>query len=461
MRGTGSPPARGALARRDWTQGSIIGNLWALYWPMLITSFLTTLGPFIDLFWVSKLGAASIAGVGVSGIAVMVVSSLMTGLFQGTSAMCSRAIGAGDEQTANRTAQQAFVVGIAYSIILAAIGVFLAEKILTVLGLDSKVVEQGAAYMRIQFIGMVTLGSLTLAQSVMYASGDSRTPMKINLGYRIFHMVLCPFLIFGVGTFPALGVRGAALSNVIAQALGGSIALWVLFSGRTRLQVTLKNFRFDRSIIWRTVRIGIPASITQIERSFSDLVLVRFIIPFGTFAVAAHSVAQRIDQLVQMPCGGIGTAAGVLAGQNLGAGKPERASRGGWIAAGLATCWTVAASILIWFGAEQFINFYANGNADVVQIASTFLKIQILGYILWGMVIALSMCLNGAGDTMITMVTNLTAMWGVAITLAFVLSQYTDLGVNGIRWAMVIGITARALIYAIYFKTGRWQHKKV
>jgi Na+-driven multidrug efflux pump len=209
------------------------------------------------------------------------------------------------------------------------------------------------------------------------------------------------------------------------------------------------------------VRIGIPASITAVERSFSDLVLVKFIIPFGTFAVAAHSVAQRIDQLVQMPCGGLGTASGVLAGQNLGAGKPERAAKGGWIAAGLATAFTVIASLLIWLWVEKLINFYANGDANVVQYASAFLRIQIFGYILWGAVIALSMCLNGAGDTFITMVTNLTAMWGLAITLAFVLSRYTDLGVYGIRWAMVIGITARFIIYATYFKSGRWQRKRV
>jgi putative MATE family efflux protein len=285
--------------------------------------------------------------------------------------------------------------------------------------------------------------------------------MKINIGYRIFHMMLAPMLVFGVWIFPQLGVRGAALSNVIAQAIGGSLALWILFSGRTRLRVTLKNFRFDRALIWRTVRIGIPASITAVERSFSDLVLVRFIIPFGTFSVAAHAVTQRIDQLVQMPCGGLGTAAGVLAGQNLGAGKPERASRGGWMAAGLATAFTVTASILIFFGAQKFIAFYAPGNPEVVRLASDFLKIQIFGYLLWGGVIALSMCLNGAGDTTITMITNLTAMWGVAISLAFILSNFTELGVYGIRWAMVIGITARAIIYAAYFKSGRWQRKKV
>lgn len=457
----GAAVISGRVSRRDWTQGSIIGNLWSLYWPMLITSSLTTLGPFIDLFWVSKLGAASIAGVGVSGIAVTVVNSLMMGLFQGTSAICARSVGAGDEQTANRTAQQAFVLAIAYSLIMAIIGIYLAEQILILLGVSSEVVEQGAAYMRIQFIGMVTMGMLSMSQSVMNASGDSRTTMKVNVSYRLFHVILCPFLIFGIWIFPELGVRGAALSNVISQATGGSIGLWILFSGRTRLRVTLKNFRFDRSIIWRTMRIGIPASITSVERSFSDLVLVRLIIPFGTFAVAAHSVVQRIDQLVQMPCAGIGSAAGVLAGQNLGAGKPERATKGGWIAAGLATAFAVVASILIWFFGHGFIDFYASSNTDVVNLANDFLRIQVLGYVLWASVLSLSMCLNGAGDTFITMVTNLTAMWGVAITLAFVLSNFTPLGVYGIRWAMVIGITARCIIYASYFKSGRWLRKKV
>jgi putative MATE family efflux protein len=451
---------RGGMQHRDWTKGSIFGNLMSLSWPMLIGNTLNTLGPTIDMIWIGKLGAASIAGVGVSAIAIMVVNSLMTGLFTGTSAMVARFVGAKDEHSANRVAQQAFVVGLAYSILLAMVGVFLAAKILRLLGVAPDVVTQGAAYMRIQLVGIVTMGAITAGQGIMNASGDTRTPMKISLSYRILHIGLAPCLIFGLGIFPNLGVRGAALSSVISQAVGGGIAMWILFSGRTRLRVTLKGFAFDRSIIWRTLRVGFPASITQIERSFSDLVLVRFIIPFGTFAVAAHSVSQRIDQFVQMPCGSIGTSAGVLAGQNLGAKQPARASRTGWIAAGLATGFALLCSVAIWFWAEPLIRIFSS-QEDVVGFASAFLRIQIAGYLLWGGVIALSMCLNGAGDTLITMLTNLTTMWALALSLAYVLSQHTSLGVYGIRWAMVAGIAIRAIIYTIYFKAGRWQRKTV
>lgn len=236
--------------------------------------------------------------------------------------------------------------------------------------------------------------------------------------------------------------------------------MWILFSGRTRLSVTLRNFRLDRSIIWRTVKIGIPASVTNMERNFADLVLVRFTVPFGTFAVAAHSVVQRIDQFVQMPCGGLGMAAGVLGGQNLGANQPERAARTGWLAVGLSTGLTVIWSVAVWFWAEHLVRIF-NAEPGLVEIASTFLKIQIASYVLWGMVIALSMCLNGIGDTMITMLTNLTTMWGVAIVLAYFLSQVPSLGVYGIRWGIVTGIVVRAVIYSTYFKMGRWKHKKV
>ena len=418
------------------------------------------LGPTIDMIWVGRLGAASIAGVGVSGIAVMVVNSLLAGLFTGTLAMIARFMGAGDEQSANRVAQQAFVIGVAFSILMAIIGIFLAKPILTLLGLGTDVIAEGAAYLRIQFVGTVTMGSMAVARSIMQASGDTVTPMKISIGFRLFHVVLCPFMVFGWWIFPSLGVSGAALSNVISQGLAGVLGLWILFSGRTRLLVTLRNFRFDGNIIWRTVKIGIPASITHIERSLSDLVLVWFVIPFGTLAVAAHSLAHRIDQFIQMPCGGLGTAAGVLAGQNLGAGQPERAARTGWLGAGLSTGFTVICSVVVWFWAENLVSIF-NAEPSLLEVAGTFLRIQIAGYVLWGMVIALSMSLNGLGDTVITMLTNLSTMWGVTVTLAYFLPRVPGLGVYGVRWAMVAGIAMRAVIYSVYFKGGRWKHKKV
>lgn len=460
MRGGEGLSLRGSAAKRDWTQGSILGNLWSLSWPALITTTINSMGPTIDMIWVGKLGSTSIAGVGVSALAIQVINSLIFGLFTGTSALVARFIGARDEETANRIAQQSFVIAASFSLLMAIIGILMAERILTLLGVAPGVVAEGAAYMRIQMGGIVTMSVLQVSQNIMQASGDTRTPLKIGVSYRLLQVALCPALVFGLWLFPDLGVRGAALSNVIAQGLGGAFALWFLLSGRTRLKLTFKGFRFDRNIIWRTIRIGIPSSVTSMERNFAGLVLVAFITPFGTIAVAAHALALRIDQFIQMLANGLGTPAGVLAGQNLGAGQPERSAKTGWLAAALATGIAIVFSIIIWFWVEYLLRIF-NSEPDLVATAAVFLRIEIASYLVWGAVITFTQVLNGMGDTMIPMVTNMVTVWAVQMPLAFFLPGIGGLGVYGVRWAMVAGIVGRGIIYPLYFKTGRWKRKKV
>ena len=459
-RGMRGPPGRRAAFDRDWTQGSIVRNLWSLSWPITISGSLNMLGPTIDMIWVGKLGAAAIAGVGLAGMAVMVVNSAKMGIVTGMRAMIARFIGAQDLEGANHVAQQSFVISASFGIFLAIIGIFLAESILSMFGVEADVVKEGAAYMRIMFVGSVFMSLRMMGEGIMQASGDSRTPMRIIMFCRLLHVAICPFLIFGWWIFPRLGVTGAAMTNVISQSLGVALGLWVLFSGRTRLRLTLKNFSLDPRMIWRVVRIGIPASITGVERSFANLVLMKFIVPFGTFAVAAHSLIQRVDSFIHMPTMGFGQGSGVLAGQNLGAGKPERAEKTGWTAAGLCTCVMVVGAVVIWFWAEKVVGIF-NTEPSLVEIASTFLRIEIVSYMVFGLVIVLTQCLNGVGDTMIPMVTTLVTMWGVQVPLAYFLPRFTNLGVYGVRWGIVTAIVMRAGIYGTYFKMGRWKRKQV
>ena len=457
---SGGRGRRGARASRDWTKGGIIRNLWLLGWPMMVGSLLNQIGPVIDMMWVGRLGAAAMAGVGVAGMAVMVVNSLRMGLSVSTRAMVARFIGSDDTENANHVAQQTLVISVAFSTTLAIIGIFLAETILELLGLEPDVVAQGAAYMRIQFVGSVTMSLWMMAESTMQASGDSVNPMRIVVGFRLLHIALSPFLIFGWWIFPSLGVSGAALANVLAQGIGGAIGLWFLFNGRTRLRLTLRKFRFDGKMIWRLVKIGLPASVTGAERTFANLTLMWFVVPFGTAAVAAHSLIERIDVFAHMPTQGFGMAAGVLAGQNMGAGQPERAEKTAWQAAGLITIAMFIVAGLIWVGAEGLVRLF-NSEPELVKIASTFLKIQIVSYLMFGLVVVLMQCLNGVGDTVIPMLTTLLSMWLVQVPLSFYLSRFTTLDVYGVRWGIVSAIVVRGLIYAAYFKSGWWKRKRV
>ena len=150
----------------------------------------------------------------------------------------------------------------------------------------------------------------------------------------------------------------------------------------------------------------------------------------------------------------------MLAGQNLGAGQPERAEKSGWLASGLVTGMMVVGSVIIFFWAEDIVRVF-NTESGLVIIASTFMRIQIVGFLMLGVALVLTECLNGVGDTMTPMVASITTMWLVQVPLAYFLPQVGNLGVYGVRWAMVSALVMRAATYIVYFRLGRWKSKRV
>jgi putative MATE family efflux protein len=445
---------------RDWTKGSLTANLWGLAWPVIISSTVMTMGPIIDTIWIGKLGSAQMAGVGVATIIVMLVNSLIMGLFTGLRALVARFVGAGDAAGARHAAQQGVVVGAVFSLVVAAIGLFFAESILKIWRLQPDVVAYGASYMRISLVAVFTMSFGMMAQNTMQASGDTRAPMIISVITRLLHIGLCPLLIFGVGIFPDLGVRGAALSSAITQGLAGVIGFWVLFNGKTRLRLTMKDFSLDGKIIWRMVKIGIPASINGLHMNIGNVVFMWFVSPFGTLAVASHHLVARVDTIVVMPAMGLGTAAGILAAQNLGAGQPGRAEKTAWLAIGWFTGAYLVLSVLGLVFTDGIVRIF-NTEPGLVSMASNFLKIQISGYVLMGIGAIIMNVLNSVGDTLRAMLIDMANLWGVRIVLAYLLPRVTNLGVYGIRWAIVADALSSVIIFVIYLMAGRWKRKKV
>jgi putative MATE family efflux protein len=445
---------------KDWTEGNIIINLMMLSWPVVISQSLNMIGPTIDLIWVGRLGETSIAAVGVSGMAVMFIMSAMMGLSQGARAMVARFVGAGDLPGANNVAIQSFNISACYSIIMASIGILYTETILKILGVHPNVVLEGATYMRIMFIG-VGIGSFRMmAESIMQASGDAITPMKIGLIFRVVHVLICPFLIFGWWISPKMGVSGAAMANVISQGIGLIIGLSVLFSVGTRISIAIKNIRVDLSIIWRIIRIGIPASIMSMQRGLGQLILMAFMVPFGTTAVAAHTVLQRVEMIMVMISMGLGIAAGTLAGQNLGAMKPERAEKSGLYACGITEAVMIFSSILLFIWPEHVVRIFAT-DPGLVETSSLYLRIAAVGFTVMGLGPVFMQFFSGAGDTMFPMIVSLINTWLLLLPMAWLLPKIGDLGATGVRWAMSGGMIWPAIAYMIYFKIGKWKTIKV
>jgi putative MATE family efflux protein len=445
---------------KDWTQGSIFKNLVSLSWPMTVTQTLMSLGPTIDMIWVGKLGPVAVAAVGVSGVVVQLAQGLMMGLTTGMRALISRAIGANDMETARRVAQQAVVVTAVYSILMALIGHFFGERIVSFISSDPEVIRLGTMYLRIEFIGGATMTFRLMMDAIMQASGDSMNPMTIALIFRFFHISLSPFLIFGWWIFPKLGVTGAAYTGIIAQSLGVILGLRVLIGAKSRVRLNFKGFRLDFGIIWRIIRIGFPASITGMQRSLNQFFLQTFMAAFGVAVLAAHVITQRVEMFILMPAMSFGQGAGVLVGQNLGAKKPERAEKTAWVAALVVEAFVVTIAVATFIWDKQVVHIF-NNDPSMDAVAIQFIHIAALGWAVMGFTFVLMNSLQGAGDTWPTMIINVTTTWLITMPFAYFLPKYTSWGAISIRWAITASAIVGSMANIIYFRLGKWKTRKV
>ncbi len=449
-----------SLTARNWTEGPIAGNLLLLSWPMVVMEGLYVLSQLVDMIWIGRLGPSAIAGVGIANIVIMMVMAMDFGIIIGVRAMVARYVGANDIAGANHIAAQAIILSVAWGGLMTLIMTVTGQHIMGLFGLEPDVVAEGNAYLRISFYGWIAMDLLVINLYIMQSAGDTIRPMFLEAAIRVVHIALAPFLVLGLWIFPPLGVSGAALSNVVSQALGGCIGLYILLSGRTRLHVHLSDFRLDLGIIYRIFRIGIPALIMNVQRSIGQFLLTLLIAPFGTMAVAAHSLAARVEMFVFLPGMGLGNGAGVLVGQNLGAGQPQRAERSAWTAVGIlqALMVVVCAALLIW--AEPIIRVFTS-DPELIEIGALFIRIATPGFFFIGFTSVLQNCIATAGDTVPNMVISLVMLWIIEMPMAYFLPKYTDIGVLGIRWALVAGILSGSAMYFVYFRLGRWKRKKI
>ena len=446
---------RSAYATRDLTKGSIPKNLWFLGWPQVVEGKLSVIDHLADLIWAGRLGFQAIAGLGVAQTYLMLVMTTRMGLDTGMRSMIARAVGSRDIPYANHVFMQSLTVATIFAAMAVLVGLLFTEPLLQVLGLSDAVVDHAAGYMRVQFVVMAVMGYQRLSASALQASGDSMTPLKAATVTRVVHLALSPLLIFGVWWFPRMGLTGAAVANLVAVSVGGGITYYALIKGTSRLTLDVRKYSIDLPLIWRLVKIGAPASVTNMQRGLGQLIVVGIVASFGDGALAAFALTRRTENVVNQGSRGLGRAAGALAGQNLGAGFPDRArSSINW-----ALIYVAGGTIVIAGGFLLFPELVAkvfNSDADFVSQAATWISIVALGYLSMSAVQVFTQALNGTGATMAPMVITLSTMWALEIPLAFALSLLTPLGQYGVPWAIVIGMTARLALFFVYYSRGRW-----
>lgn len=456
------PSARPRDRHQDLTTGSIPRHLWSLSWPQVLEGVLNVTDQVVDLIWAGRLpgGFRALAGVGVAQSFTQFGMMARQGLDMSARAMISRAVGAKNIPLANHIALQAFTLTGVYSLVMIVVGLFLTDVFLRLIGASQAIQAETAAYMRIQFMGMSTMSFRMASGAALQSAGDVITPLKATTLTRVTHIALTPFMMFGWWWFPAFGLPGAARANVIAQLLGCVINFRTLLKGHSRLHLTLRGYRVDYGLLWRLLKLGAPASVAGLERATAQLVLLGLVVPFGDVALAAYSLTRRMEMFSNFGSMGLGQAAGILVGQNLGAGDPHRAKASiGWALVYVGIMKSVIGTLIFLFPVALVTIF--TPQEDVVQLTSIWLRIQVLAAVFMGMSMVFQQSFNTAGDTVAPLVVTLVGVWGVELPLAWLLSHGAGVGPLGVGYAAIAGMAARLVCYVPYFYWGRWLRVKV
>ncbi|MEI6147656.1 MAG: MATE family efflux transporter [bacterium] len=446
--------------RNDLTQGPLAQSLTRLAGPMFVSTTLQNAQSVIDLFWVGRLGSDAVAALAVSGTLLMLLFPVVMGLSTGTVAMVARCIGAGRGHEAAEVGGQSLVVALVFGLAAGVVGWFSAEWLCRLQGGSQEVVRLGTEYMGISFLGCFTVFLLFIGSSILQASGNTMVPMQAMLLSNVLNIGLAPVFIFGLLGVPRMGVRGAALATVLAQAVAAAVVLRVLISGSAGVRIQACHWWPRRDLVWRLVRIGVPSSGQMLSRSLMSVVLMRVVAGFGTAAVAAYGIGVRFHMIVLMPAFVLGNAAATMVGQNLGASRPDRAERVAWLATGMDVAIMLGSALILMVWAAPLVGLFDSA-PGVVAMGTRYLRVVSLFYVPAAFSIVLGRALQGAGDTVAPMVTTIIGLWGLQVPLAFILPHFFTSATDGIWWSIAVALTANGLMVAAWFQRGKWKHRRV
>jgi putative MATE family efflux protein len=446
-------------SEQDFTEGSLNRAVGLLAVPMVVEMLGESLFAVTDAFYVARLGPDALAAVGLTESMLEIVYAVAVGLAMATTAMVARRIGEKNERGAARAAVQSIVIGVAFSVVLGALGAFYAPELLGLMGASPETVAAGATYTRVLYAGMVSVLLLFLNNAIYRGAGDATTAMRALWIANGINVIVDPCLIFGLGPFPEMGLMGAAIGTNIGRGAGVLYQLWGFHTGR-RLRIERKDLSIDLSVIKSLLRLSAGGVGQLLVATGSYVVLIRLLAGFGSAVLAGYVVAIRVVLFILLPAWGLSNAAATLVGQNLGAGKPDRAERSVW----LTGMWNMAFMALVTFLFVVFARpivelFTTDPAASPVGVEA--LTIISYGYIFyaWGMV--MMQAFNGAGDTWTPTRINIACFWMFEIPLAYALAGPLGMGPTGVFWAIALSYSLSAVVGLILFRRGKWKQKKI
>ena len=449
---TTTAPVHG-VQRTALVSGPLTSAILRLALPAVGTSLLQLAFLLVDTFWVGRiLGPAALAAVSTAGFAVWMVAALAEMVAVGLTAVAARRHGEGAHGMAAVVAGTTLTLGLALGVLVGAGGWLLVPALFDVMHTPAQVTDLGRLYLTTYLVGAPLVFGFFAVEATFRASGDTRTPLILLGTSVVLNVALDPLLIVGAGPLPALGIAGAAVAAVLTR--GAALAMgFVILTRRRLVRLTV----FDWRSAFTALRIGLPVAFTGVFFSFVYIGLTRITTRFGVPALAALGIGHKLEGLSYMVSVGFGLASAAIVGQNIGAGRVDRARSAGWLTASYAAGLGSIVGVAFIAFPDLMVGIFTS-DPDVIADGSMYLRAMALAQVSMGFEIVLQSALGGAGYTVMPMLWN--ALFTAArIPLAAWLAGI--LGVAGVWWAIGLTAVARGIAMALLWRGERWHGVRV
>ncbi|HEX3159464.1 MAG TPA: MATE family efflux transporter [Gemmatimonadaceae bacterium] len=421
--------------------------------PAVASNLLMTLFASVDAYWVGMhVGALGLAAVSTAIFWIWMAVSVAEMVGIGLTAVAARRHGERRPEEAARTAGDAIVLAVVLGLAVAVVGELAVDRLFAIMHTSPEVTALGRTYLRTYLLGAPLMFGYFAVDAAFRASGNTRTPFVLLAISVAVTLVLDPVLILGLWGAPPLGVAGAAVATVATRSVACVLGVTLL------MRRGLVRFGRPRgAAIASIVRIGLPTAATGVFFSFVYVFLTRTTTQFGTPALAALGLGHRIESWVYMIALGFGATAAAVVGQNLGAGRVDRATRAGWVSVGYGSIpgLALAATMLL---APEAVAGWFTADAAVIAETARYLRIASVSMLVLCSEVVLEGALGGAGATVAPMVVSM-SLTAARLPLAVLLSAHW--GAAGLWWAISATAAARGVAMAVLWRSGRWKRNKV
>jgi putative MATE family efflux protein len=448
---------------RSIVAGPLPAAVWKIAWPTMLTNVVGGLQGIVDHVLVGNLvGFAANAAIGVSWQIILVVIIFITSLFTGMSVLVARFVGAGDEGKVDRVVYQAFLTAIGISAgIMAPIGYFASPWLLDLVNAAPAVKAEALPFLRIMFLFSSGMLVFFMVSGALRSAGDARTPMILGIVLTVLNLVLNIVFIRGFGPIPAYGTAGSAIGTVLASLILSVYAFWKLWRGSWVIGFPHGHgFGPDWGIIRSLFRFGLPTGIQGIAMNIGGVFMLAFIGSLAQSAPAQAAFAVSYTQLfslVTWTAVGLMGAAATVAGQNLGAGHPDRADHAVHLAARYGAAGAAFVGAFFLLIPRQLLAIFGMSDPAVVEIGVELLRILSVSGLFIAVALTYTGGLQGTGDTRSPLYISIASQIVVPLSICFVIQQMGRLDPIDIWIAILVGHATRCLLSVVRFNQGEWR----